>query len=988
MDKRPEKLGGEEKEGEADAESDGGSSGSSADDADEPKLHRKSLFSIDVASGLGQRVLKHMTAEIHVPVIADAEQFCRTPIKDKYHDRLRTRQLNYPVTWKLTHKRMRQQAHCHLYKCTRAQKFEFMEKMRTGLNWRCRKLLGSVKKCSVVVKRLSMKTLYKWKPSLNKITVPLTPLSSKEIQYWTRPKRMAPQPSVFPDGPTFLLNDIDRVLGLKRKDGNPEVASKLLAGHFVSETANAELQLQKLTVYRSLLADLSSSVATERVQHLETVSSRAATRRRGLSEKGKTYPTLFSILSGSPAAFKVPCERKETATSASVDVKKPLKIDIPSPSAGHLPSLTRSDRSSPLDDSFSIMTVSSDEDNNKSAACCSLCTVRNKCRCTAEKTASAATSRSSQSSALAFNKVSPHSLGSPIPPTLASPSGTPKTSFSPQPTPSPPYLSPVSLGPESCPQSPASSRRLLTRSSTVSPKPSAAASPLRPPPVYRPESPLARRPRSKSPSTHSPGKVSEYSRNGRDTSERGLKGAAPRVSKSKDTLLAVQRPNTRSSSRESAASEPAEVPLLRKGASAPSDARNGTRKASPGSRSYASLNTASKIETDLVASKAESRLTRSSTHTGSAPETSVLDVNRNSRQPRNGQSCRSSSNSSDRIEKVEERKNNSGQSSRSNSNSSDRNQRTLSVTKRTAASHGVSRTLRSGHPVGKLQPEADTFASISSTSAVENAYNKNMNSVHTKSASSSPNTRRSARGNPFVTTGDGKKVENGVEPVQHRGVKRGATEATAAQSRTQNGGVGTGPSKATAANPFLISKAQTQLFSSNILEQARRHWNQSHRSPSRDGSVKGVLRSGNTYRMSNIALGSPVKSFGSETRQADSAALPISPSGFGAQRKIVADSKTPVLGPGSPGSPGQRVPLLHTRMRLSPMQMMSVLESAKATSSSSKVKSLLMSPAKKNTNQKRLDRGFSRVTGRKLGYQYHTRAKESTSLGKKARFAD
>lgn len=254
-----------------------------------------------------------------------------------------------------------------------------------------------------------------------------------------------------------------------------------------------------------------------------------------------------------------------------------------------------------------------------------------------------------------------------------------------------------------------------------------------------------------------------------------------------------------------------------------------------------------------------------------------------------------------------------------------------------------------------------------------------MNNVHTKSAGNSPNMRRSSRGNSFAALGEGKKVENSVELGLHRGVKRVATEATAAQSRTQNGSCGTSPSKAAAANPFLISKAQTQLFSSNILEQARRHWHPSHKSPSRDGGVKGVLRSGNTFRMSNVALGSPAQSFGGETQQVGSAVQSISSPGFSPQHKMVEDSKAPAH------SPGHRVPLSPTWKRLSPMQMLSVLESAKATSSTSKVKSLPTSPAKSIMSQKRLDRAFTRITGKRPGY--HTRAKESTSPSKKARFS-
>nr|KAG5711472.1 hypothetical protein BaRGS_025899 [Batillaria attramentaria] len=237
---------------------------------------------------------------------------CRTPIKDKYQDRLRVRQLCYPITYKLTRKRLRQQQHCHLYKFTREHKVEFMEKMRTGLNTECRDLLKAVKKCSVVVKRLSRKTLIKWKPSLNKISVSLKPLTAEEILYWTRPKPPSPvdaSPSVFPTGPTFLLTDIDRVLGLKRKDGEPQGSCKLLASHFVSEAANAELQLQKLTVYRSLLTDLSSATLNGGELGVDSLycqdhGSHDSGKKANMGKYGEKFPSLFSILSSGSVVIK------------------------------------------------------------------------------------------------------------------------------------------------------------------------------------------------------------------------------------------------------------------------------------------------------------------------------------------------------------------------------------------------------------------------------------------------------------------------------------------------------------------------------------------------------------------------------------------------------------------------------------------------------------------------------------------------------------
>lgn len=444
LDKRPDNLGND-KEEEQHAESDKESSESGAEDADEPKLRKKTLFSIAVSSALGQRIIKHMTSEVHVPVIPDAEEYCRTPIKDKYQDRLRIRQTIYPVTWKLTRKR--QQQFYHLYKFSRADRLEFKEAMRTGLNRESRKLRDSLTKCSVVVKRLSSKTLLKWNA--------MTQLSVTR-QLLKQAKAGSSQSSVFPEGPTFLLTDVDRVLGLKRKDIKPELARKLLASHCVSENANAEMQSQKLTVYRCLLTDLYSSVTSDDGQ----VS--AASKKTNTPKTRQKYPALLSILSGSASEHDHPFQSK-AADDASVDVQKPLKIDIPSPGTALL---LPGEKSSSLDDSFSVRTVSSEEDVGKSMACCSLCTARNKCKCASKQSASAVLGGPSSSPALS-SKVSTLSKASMSPPQLDPLSLTPKVSVSSHNSLSPPDLSPVSQVGETCPPSSSVAQRLPTRRSTL-----------------------------------------------------------------------------------------------------------------------------------------------------------------------------------------------------------------------------------------------------------------------------------------------------------------------------------------------------------------------------------------------------------------------------------------------------------------------------------------------------------------------------------------
>lgn len=378
---------------EEESGSDGESSSSSSEEAEDPKLHKKSLLSIDVTSGLGQRVLKHMTSEAHVPIIADVEQFCHTPIKDMYQDRLRARQQVYPITYKLTHKRLRQQQHCHVYKFTLEDKVEFMEKMKTGLARRSRDLLRHIRKCSVVLRRLSLKTLCKWKPSLNKISVSLKPLTIKEIAYWTTPKvSMLGEisPAVFPDGPTILLTDIDRVLGLRRKLGESLGARRLSASHCVSEVANAELQQQKLTVYRSLLLDLSHSdceqveTIAQCRQHCSLVrSSSTKTKDKMRGTRKDHFPVLYSMLNTLP-----PEKSNKNRLAFSANLKNPLKIEIPSSSGVKDLVLSSGEnrKNCASDDSFSIRTSSSDEDCPAASTCCVLCTRRQSCECTETQT--------------------------------------------------------------------------------------------------------------------------------------------------------------------------------------------------------------------------------------------------------------------------------------------------------------------------------------------------------------------------------------------------------------------------------------------------------------------------------------------------------------------------------------------------------------------------------------------------------------------------
>ncbi|KAL8594734.1 hypothetical protein ACOMHN_051680 [Nucella lapillus] len=411
---------------EADTGTDEESSDSGTDDADEPKLHKKSLFSIDVTSGLGQRVLRHMTVEGHMPLVLDSEQFCHTPIKDKYQDRLRTRQLSYPVTWKCTGKRQRQQSNYHLYNFTRAQKFEFMEKMRTGLNWRCRKLLHCLKKCSVLVRRLSAKTLRKWKPSLNKVSVPLTRLTEKEILFWMQPKATGNYPGLS-QYLTVQAVRVDQAHRLKHKDHS----SSCSVPH-----------CQEMTCNHVAFSGLPKSSRANTVQFPDKVCSDGGKLQDGLP--------LGNALSSDPASpgFKSPCGERESWIGT--EVKTLLKIEIPSLSG--LVASARSSKNSHLDDSFSVMTVSSsDEESTRNGACCVLCRERSGSLTSSQRLPFTAATRR-----CAHSPASTSSMGSSVPREMSSPGTQSASSHSSPPASSPSCPSSLSLSASCSSQSSAS----------------------------------------------------------------------------------------------------------------------------------------------------------------------------------------------------------------------------------------------------------------------------------------------------------------------------------------------------------------------------------------------------------------------------------------------------------------------------------------------------------------------------------------------------
>ena len=131
------------------------------------------LLNIDLSSPLGGRVNKHIS-EYYDNNESDSaddddqseslvnntyEDFCRTPTKSNDTGRLRSRG-DFQVTFKKTKRTAAKFA--HQYKFRRAELSEFCRVVETGLNRRSRALKREMKKCRIMVERLSEADITRW----------------------------------------------------------------------------------------------------------------------------------------------------------------------------------------------------------------------------------------------------------------------------------------------------------------------------------------------------------------------------------------------------------------------------------------------------------------------------------------------------------------------------------------------------------------------------------------------------------------------------------------------------------------------------------------------------------------------------------------------------------------------------------------------------------------------------------------------------------
>ncbi|XP_046568459.1 uncharacterized protein LOC124276852 [Haliotis rubra] len=119
------------------------------------------LLNVPFSSLLGKRVKKHIKPDSSVCTIKDVEEHCSTVVRNEFLDKLRYRSNDYPVTYKK--KRKHCFKHIHEYKFNKEQKFEFLRKMRTGLNKQSRLLKRQMGRCKVVLKRVSKEEIQFWR---------------------------------------------------------------------------------------------------------------------------------------------------------------------------------------------------------------------------------------------------------------------------------------------------------------------------------------------------------------------------------------------------------------------------------------------------------------------------------------------------------------------------------------------------------------------------------------------------------------------------------------------------------------------------------------------------------------------------------------------------------------------------------------------------------------------------------------------------------
>ena len=325
------KDGKEEQPGsDSEVESECSNNAKSESSEDSGKLKRSAttrLLSIPLSSELGHRVRKHIEAkkdilrkqltvedekDVPVEVTSNYEKFCHTPRKSEHYSRLRIRAATeYPVTF--NKRRDISEWKCHKYKFTWNDKVEFWKTVKTGLNTRARKLKEKMKKCTVLLSRLTNKDFRMWLVDYQQPKVLMKALSPAEIEKWSKKHNsdsymipMILDSPQFPKTPNHIADeDLKRLLGLRNQEDVkvPLHERSLSLSQCVSEDVNAEVTQQKAVVYKTLLKAMD----------------------RTADEAALTPPdTPPNQLPANSSADLEPCETPRCESSACAGVRKLL----------------------------------------------------------------------------------------------------------------------------------------------------------------------------------------------------------------------------------------------------------------------------------------------------------------------------------------------------------------------------------------------------------------------------------------------------------------------------------------------------------------------------------------------------------------------------------------------------------------------------------------------------------------------------------------
>ncbi|XP_045164276.2 uncharacterized protein LOC123528548 isoform X2 [Mercenaria mercenaria] len=224
---------------------------------DHKQVHEMNLLDIPVSSLLGQRIKNYVHVDTPLSIVEDTSSFCRTPVKNTFLEKLRKKPLIYPILYR-PRRIANMHKQNHIYRFRNAEVKEFMSRMNTGLNLSSIEKLKTMKRFSIRVPRLSRRRLLNWIPRRT---------LDKQLRGAFKGLKYNPYSEFddtvceFPSGPTLLAKNIDKLLGLKKRSSqeNSKMSMKnsLSLSNFISEEMEAEVSKQKLTLYRSLLYEMS-----------------------------------------------------------------------------------------------------------------------------------------------------------------------------------------------------------------------------------------------------------------------------------------------------------------------------------------------------------------------------------------------------------------------------------------------------------------------------------------------------------------------------------------------------------------------------------------------------------------------------------------------------------------------------------------------------------------------------------------------------------